>query len=120
MPSEREDIQRRRSQLRGKLMALVDQPLMRGSIVERLRRCGRPNCACARDAKARHGGKVLAVHLEGRVRVVPLRAEDEPGVRQAVEAYGRLWDVINGLTACELSDLRRQVRERRRSRRKRS
>jgi hypothetical protein len=31
-----------------------------------------------------------------------------------------LWDVINGLTACELSDLRRQVRERRRSRRKRS
>lgn len=119
MPSDREDIQRRRSQLRGKLMALVDQPLMRGSIVERWRRCGRSNCACARDPKARHGGKVLAVHLEGRVQVVPLRAEDESRVRQAVEAYGRLWEVINGLTACELSDLRRQIRERRRARSKR-
>jgi len=100
-------------------VALSDGPLMRGSIVERLRRCGRANCACARDPKARHGGKVLAVHLEGRPQVVPLRTEDEPRVRQAVEAYGRLWEVVNGLTACELSDLRREVRERRRSRRNR-
>ena len=100
-------------------MALSHRPLMRGSIVERLRRCGRPNCACARDPRARHGGKVLAVHLEGRPQVVPLQAEDEARVRQAVEAYGRLWKVINGLTACELSDLRREMRERRRSRRNR-
>ena len=92
---------------------------MRCSIVERWRRCGRANCACARDPKARHGGKVLAVYLEGRPEVVPLRAEDEPRVRQAVEAYGRLWKVLNGLTACELSDLRREIRERRRSRRTR-
>jgi hypothetical protein len=31
--------------------------LMRGSLVERLRRCGRPNCACARDPAARHGAQ---------------------------------------------------------------
>ena len=119
MASDRKENHHRRSQLRDKLVALSDGPLMRGSIVERLRRCGRANCACARDPKARHGGKVLAVHLEGRPQVVPLRAEDEPRVRQAVEAYGRLWEVINGLTACELSDLRREIRERRRSRRNR-
>ena len=120
MPSNRKETQLRRRQLRDKLVALSDGPLMRGSIVERLRRCGRPNCACAKNPKARHGGKVLAVHLEGRPQVVPLRADDEPRVRQAVEAYGRLWEVINGLTACELSDLRREVRERRRSRRNRT
>jgi hypothetical protein len=118
MTSEREETQRRRSQLRDKLVALSYGPLMRGSVVERLRRCGRPNCACASDPKARHGGKVLAVHLEGRTQVVPLRAEDEPRVRQAVETYARLWEIINGLTACELSDLRREIRERRRSRRR--
>jgi hypothetical protein len=40
-------------------------------------------------------------------------------VRQAIAAYQRLWDIINELTVCELSDLRREVRERRRSRRRR-
>jgi hypothetical protein len=116
MASDREDAQARRNQLRRKFMALVDEPLMRGSIVQRLRRCGRSNCVCAKDPSARHAGKVLAVHLEGRAQVVPLRAEDEPRIRQAIEAYARLWEVINGLTACELSDLRRQIRDRRRSR----
>ena len=100
------------------LRALSFEPLMRGSIVERLRCCGRTNCACARDPGARHGGKFLTVHLEGRTQAVHLRPEDEARVRRAITAYGRLWEVINGLTACELSDLRREVRERRRSRRR--
>jgi hypothetical protein len=91
---------------------------MRGSIVERFRRCGRPNCACARDPDARHGGKVLTVHLEGRTHAIPLRPADEARVRQAITAYGRVWGIINGLTACALRDLRRAVRERRRARRR--
>ena len=40
-------------------------------------------------------------------------------VRAAIDAYAELWDVVNGLTACELADLRREARERRRSRRRR-
>ena len=95
------------------------EPLMRGSIVERLRRCGRSNCACARDPEARHGGKFLTVHLDGRTQALHLRPEDEPSVRQAISAYDRLWAIINALTACELGELRRQARERRRSRRRR-
>lgn len=91
---------------------------MRGSIVERLRRCGRPNCACAGDPDARHGGKFLTVHLNGRTQALHVRPEDEARVRGAIAAYGRLWEIINGLTACELSDLRREARERRRSRRR--
>ena len=31
----------------------------------------------------------------------------------------KLWDIINGLTECELSDLRREARERQRARRQR-
>lgn len=94
-------------------------PLMRGSLVERLRRCGKPNCACAQDPSARHGGKFLTVRLDGETQALHVRPEDEPRVRQAVAAYQRLWDIINALTACELSDLRREARERRRSRRRR-
>jgi hypothetical protein len=117
MASDREETQRRRRHLREQLRALSVEPLMRGSIVERLRRCGRPNCACARDPEARHGGKFLTVHLEGRTHAIHLRPEDEARVRQAITAYGRLWEIINALTAGELSDLRRAVRERRRARR---
>ena len=115
MASDRDEIQRRRRRLHEELQALSGEPLMRGSIVERLRRCGRPNCACARDPKARHGGKFLTVHLEGRTH---LRPEDEARVQQAITAYDRVWAIINGLTACELRELRRAGRERRRARRR--
>ena len=118
MASDRDEIQRRRRHLHEQLRALSGEPLMRGSIVERLRRCGRPNCVCARDPKARHGGKFLTVHLEGRTHAIHLRPEDEARVRQAITAYGRVWEIINGLTACAMRDLRREVRERRRARRR--
>jgi hypothetical protein len=88
-------------------------------LVERLRRCGRPNCACARDPSRRHGGKFLTVQLDGRTHSVHVRAEDEPRVQAAVAAYAKLWELINELTACELSDLKREARERRRLRRRR-
>jgi hypothetical protein len=119
MASEREQIERRRQQLRERLRRLSVMPLMRGSLVERLRRCGRANCACAHDPAAWHGGRFLTVHLDGRTQAVHVRPADEAAVRAAVAAYQEVWKVINGLTACELADLRRQVRERRRARRRR-
>ena len=119
MVSDSEQTQRRRRKLHEQLRALSLAPLMRGSLVERLRRCGRPNCACARDAARRHGGKFLTVQLDGRTHALHVRPEDEAKVRAAIDAYARLWKLINELTACELSDLRRQARERRRVRRSR-
>ena len=118
MASDRDETQRRRRQLREQVRALSWRPLMRGSLVERLRRCGRANCACAADPRRRHGGKFLTVQLDGRTQALHVRPEDEVKVRAAIAAYGALWDLINKLTACELSDLRRQARERRRARRR--
>lgn len=119
MSSERGPIARRRRRLREQLRALSDRPLMRGSVVERRRRCGRANCACARDPEARHRGTFLTVHLEGATQAVHVRPEDEAAVRAAVAAYQRLWTVINALTGCELAALRRQAGARRRARRRR-
>ncbi len=73
---------------------------MRGSLVERLRRCGKPNCACARDPRTRHGGKFLSVQLDGRTHALHVRPEDEAKVRAAIAAYTKLWHLINALTAC--------------------
>ena len=89
---------------------------MRGSIVERVRRCGKANCACASDPKARHGGLYLSVHLDGATQAVHLRPSDVPHVRAAVEQYERLWQTLTELTGCELAELRRAAGERRRGR----
>jgi hypothetical protein len=119
MTSEREHTQRRRRQLREQLGALSTQALMRGSLVERVRRCGRANCACAGDPRRQHAGKFLTVQLDGRTHALHVRPVDEPRVRAAIGAYARLWSLINELTACELADLRREARERGRARRRR-
>lgn len=119
MASDREQTQRHRRHLREQLRALSIEPLMRGSLVERLRRCGRPNCACAQDRRRRHGGKFLTVQLHGRTHALHVRPEDEGKVRAAIDTYARLWELINELTVCELADLRREARERRRARRRR-
>ena len=89
---------------------------MRGSIVERLRRCGKKNCACATDPDARHGGLYLSVHLDGATTAVPLREADVARVRDAVERYQRLWATLTELTACEIAEMRRAAGERRRGR----
>lgn len=119
MLSHREENQRRRLQLQTRLRALTFGPLMRGSIVDRLRKCGRTNCACATDPTARHPGKYLSVHLDGRTQTLHLRPEDEQRVRAATEAYEQLWDLVNALTSGEVADLRREARERQRSRSRR-
>ncbi len=119
MPSDREKNQRRRRDLHEQLRAFSFAPLMRGSLVERVRRCGRPNCACAKDPSRRHAGMFLTVQLEGHTHALHVRPEDEAKARAAIGAYGKLWGVINELTACELSDLKREARERRRARQRR-
>jgi len=118
MPSERHTIERRRRDLREQLRALSFEPLMRGSLYERWRRCGRRSCACATDANARHPSKFLTVFLAGRTRGFHLRAEDAERTQKAIAAYHRLWKVVNDLTACEVAELRRQVRERQRERKR--
>ena len=120
MLSKRQETQKRRRELHEEFRALGFEHLMRGSIVERTRKCGRASCACAGDPEARHREKYLSVHLDGRTVAIHLRPEDEEKVRRAIGAYARLWEIINGLTACEVSDLKREARERVRARKRRA
>ena len=119
MQSKREDTQRRRRRLHEALRRFAFEPLMRGSVVERKRRCGRKNCACATNTEARHREKYLSVNLDGRTVAISLRDQDEDRVQRAINAYARLWRIINELTSCEMADLRREARERLRGRKRR-
>ena len=109
-------IQDRRRRAKDKLRALSFEPLMRGSIVERRRKCGKSYCACANDPKRTHPGVYLSVKVEGRQYAIHLRPDDVGPIRERLEAYGRLWQLVEELTACEVADLRRASRERRKER----
>jgi len=118
MTSDRLETQRRRRELHEQLRASSFAPLMRGNLYERLRKCGRKNCACARDPKARHRSHFLSGFLDGRTVGLHVRPDDVERVRAALAGYERLWKIINGLTACEVADLRREARERKRARKR--
>ena len=119
MPSDRQLTQRRRRELHQQLRALSLAPLMRGTLYERLGRCGRKSCACARDPDARHRSHFLSVFLDGRTQGLHVRLDDVERVRTAIAGYERLWEIVNALTACEVADLRREARDRRRARQQR-
>jgi hypothetical protein len=120
MSSDRLETQRRRRELHEYLRSLSFAPLMRGNLYERVRKCGRKNCACAHDPSARHRSLFLSVSLGGRSVGLHVRPDDADRVRSALAAYQRLWEIVNGLTACELADLRREARERKRARQRRA
>ena len=64
-------------------------------------------------------GRVLSVSLDGRTRGLHVRIDDVERVRTAIAGYERLWEIVNALTACEVADLRREARDRRRARQQR-
>ncbi len=111
-------VQERRRRALQKLRALSSAPLMRGSLVERHRKCGKPSCACATDPTRRHPRFALWVKVQGQVHTLHVRADDLDAIRQRLDAYEQLWKVVEELTACEVAELRANVRQRRRSRRR--
>ena len=111
-----DSLQDRRRRARDKLRALTFDPLMRGSLVERRKKCGKSYCACATDPERWHPSAYLSVKVDGRQYALHLRPEQIPSVQQRLDAYRRLWALVEELTACEVSDLRRETRERRKER----
>ncbi len=86
------------------------RPMRRGTVNERRMKCGRANCACQRDPKARHGPYYMLTQAAGgktRSRYVAaeqiplLRRQIEAGreFRQQVEAY---WDACEQWADAEL------------------
>jgi hypothetical protein len=108
-------IEDRRRRAREKLRALSFVPLLRGSLVEGRRKCGKSYCACANDPARRHPSTYVAVRLGGKVRNLYVRPEDKPGIERALAAYAELDAAVKELTAVEVAEMKRAVRERRRT-----
>jgi hypothetical protein len=76
--------------------------LMRGSVYERLRKCGRASCACAQGGP-KHPTRQLTVTLGGATRSRYVRLEEVAQVRALIVTYEELWALVNELTAVNLT-----------------
>ena len=66
---------------------LAREPLVKGSVYELRRRCGKPTCGCARGAL--HGTVVLSWSEGGRTRLRSLPPGRRADLRAAVHRYQR-------------------------------
>jgi len=106
--------QRQLARLRARRSALVEElrrtpNLMRGIVYERQRKCGRRSCTCARGGP-RHPGLQLNVTLGGKTRTRYVRQGERAQVEAWVAAYHRLWQVVEELTAVNLTLLNAEPR----------
>jgi uncharacterized protein DUF6788 len=85
--------------LYSRLRQLLATPgLVRGSLVEMRRVCGKATCACAGDARRRHRSLYLGVSLGGRRRMLYVPAAWEERVRAWTARYGEIRAVLAAIT----------------------
>jgi hypothetical protein len=59
--------------------------LLRGSVITLKRKCGRPGCHCARGTL--HETLALSLNVDGKTRIVTLRAAELPEIKAALVRY---------------------------------
>lgn len=79
--------------------------LMRGTVNERQRRCGRPACTCAQGGP-KHSGLQLTVTLDGISHARYVRQGELGQIQALLKAYQDVWAIINELTRVNLELIR--------------
>ncbi len=87
--------------------------VVRGCLVQRRRRCGKPNCACATDPAARHGPYVRWTRkVAGRTVSIPLRPDEVPIFQEWLANSHRLEQIVAQMHAIGLRRVARLFRAR--------
>ena len=118
--STKRQLEQRRQRLVRSLAPPLDL-LLRGSLLRRSIRCGKPNCHCAEG----EGHPVVCVGVslpQGKTVQVSLPRELGPVAQQWIDNYDRLWKLIEEISAINRELLRQRWVDPlpRRSRRKRA
>ncbi len=84
------------------LRQILTQPgLLRGNLVVLRRTCGKRSCRCYKDKANRHSSLYLSLSSEGKRRMVYIPPDWEPEVRDWVDRYQQVRDVLEKLSrAC--------------------
>ncbi len=85
-------------------------PLLRGSLIELRRRCGKPGCHCRHDEP--HCTPALSYSQGGTTRIITLTSEQAPGVKAALKRYRQALERLERQAMEGIATLRRQTRRR--------
>lgn len=105
----RREVERLAAEKARLLDALPDPgDVIRGSVVERRMRCGKPTCRCRDDPDARHGPyhHLVTTLGRGRTRSVLLGPAEVAPAGDAVERYRRLVAGLDALSEVNVALLR--------------
>ena len=97
------ELEQQRDALLARLHALPN--LMRGSVYERPRKCGRATCACA-GAGPKHTTRQLTVTLGRKTHTRYVRRGEVEAVHALIVTYQEPWALVEALTAVNLELLR--------------
>lgn len=91
-------LERRRDELATRLPEVGE--LIRGSLVERRMRCGKPSCRCQSDPDAWHGPYLLLMTSIGRgkTRTTVIARDQAVWVRAAVRRYRRVQALLESIS----------------------
>jgi len=103
MPSELD----RRRRILAKLPPLGE--VLRGSVLVRVLRCGKPGCHCA-EGEGHRATYLSVTHAGGRTEQISLPAELVPLARRGVAVYRAWWAAVEKLSAINRDQIRQQRR----------
>ena len=93
----------RRQRLLAKLPLLDD--ILRGSLVERAVRCGKPSCRCA-DGELHNAVYLSVTHRGGRTEQISIPRDLVATVRHGIGVYQRCWEILEQVSAVNRDLLR--------------
>ena len=93
----RAKMSREERRFRSALAKLIsERGVLRGTLVHRERKCGKPNCKCTRGEK--HPGVYLVVSEDGRRRQLHIPKDWEETVEQWVANYHEIRELLEQLS----------------------
>lgn len=94
------------------------QVAVQGTLVEVMVRCGTKSCICHRDPSRKHGPHLYLKFrtAEGRSTGMYIPREYEAEVRQAVEAWSKMWEAMVEVGRRNRDELAKRLKARPRGR----
>ena len=96
-----------------RLQALGEHAVQ-GNLVEVMLTCGTPTCGCHKDRSRRHGPHLYLRYRDsnGRSRSMYVPRSHQREMREAVEAWGQMWEAMLELSQNNREAFRARLRRR--------
>jgi hypothetical protein len=108
MPS-RASLSQSERDLYSRIRKLLNEPgVLRGNLVEMMRRCGKKNCRCNNNPEFRHRALCLGLSVNGKHRTIYIPAEWEERVREWTTRHSQIGELLENLSLKSLERLEKR------------